>query len=460
MIPVSSYSGKSVAVFGLGMSGLGTARALEAGGAIVSCWDDGEAGQTRAEEAGFTVVDLNTADWSGFSSLILAPGVPLTHPEPHWTVKKAQEAGVEVIGDTELFFREHKAVGSKAKIIGITGTNGKSTTTALVAHLLDSAGRNVEMGGNIGKAVLDLEPFSDDRIYVIEYSSYQIDLTPGMHLDAAALLNVTPDHIDRHGTVGNYAGVKEHIFQNMLEGQTAVIGVDDIYSQEIASRLYGSFDVQHISVEHDLKNGIRANDGILYQVRDGETSQLVSLIGINNLRGSHNWQNAAVAFALVQSVGVSPEDIAEGFKTFPGLAHRMQEVSRDGSIVYVNDSKATNADAAAKALSSYEEIYWIAGGVAKDGGIESLKEYFPRIAKAYLIGQAAKEFAGVLKGSVPFEISETIEQAVQSASHDAKSSKGVERVILLSPACASFDQYPNFAVRGDDFCRVVADLTG
>ncbi len=458
MIPITSYSGKSVAVFGLGMSGLGTARALEAGGAVVSCWDDGEAGRAKAAEAGFNVVDLNEADWSGFSSLILAPGVPLTHPVPHWTVTKALDAGVEVIGDTELFFREHKALGSKAKLIGITGTNGKSTTTALVAHLLASAGRDVEMGGNIGKAVLDLEPFADDRVYVIEFSSYQIDLTPSMHLDAAALLNVTPDHIDRHGTVENYAGVKEHIFQNMHKGQTAVIGVDDIYCQEIASRLYGDFEVQHISVVHDIKNGIRANDGVLYSVRDGETSQLVSLLGVNNLRGSHNWQNAAVAYALVQSVGVSAEDIAKGFETFPGLAHRMQEIARDGAIVYVNDSKATNADAAAKALSSYEEIYWIAGGVAKDGGIDSLKEYFPRIVKAYLIGQAGEDFSQVLEGKVPFELSGTIEQAVKSASLDAKVSQGVERVILLSPACASFDQYPNFAVRGDDFCRVVEGL--
>ncbi len=455
MIPITSYSGKSVAVFGLGMSGLGTAKALIEGGATVACWDDGEKGRENAEKAGYSLVDLNTADWSGFDSLILAPGVPLTHPKPHWTVEKASAAGVEVIGDTELFFREHKHQNSKSRIIGITGTNGKSTTTALVAHLLKDAGKKVEMGGNIGKAVLDLAPFADENIYVIEYSSYQIDLTPSLHLDGAALLNITPDHIDRHGTLEHYAKVKERIFQNLEKSQTAVISVDDELCVEIADRLNGDFETQKISVKKELQSGICAKDAELYEAHNGESKFLVSLKNIDALRGAHNWQNAAIAFALVRSMGLSTEDIQSGLKTFPGLEHRMQQVARNGATIYINDSKATNADAAEKALSAFKNIYWIVGGVPKEGGIKPLRPYFKNIAKAYLIGEAAKDFANVLAGNTAFEISETLDKAVEQATKDAAQSDAEEKVILLSPACASFDQYPNFMLRGDAFCEIV-----
>lgn len=455
MIPITSYSGKSVAVFGLGMSGLGTAQALTEGGAKVACWDDGEKGRENAEKAGFSLVDLNTADWSGFDSLILAPGVPLTHPKPHWTVEKAAASGVEVIGDTELFFREHKHQNSKPRIIGLTGTNGKSTTTALVAHLLKEAGKKVEMGGNIGKAVLDLAPFSDENIYVIEYSSYQIDLTPSLHLDGAALLNITPDHIDRHGTLEHYAEVKERIFQHLEQGQTAVISVDDELCMEIADRLNGDFQTHKISVKKEIQNGIYAKDAELFEARNGESTHLVSLKNIDALRGGHNWQNAAIAFALVKSVGLSTEVIQSGLKTFPGLEHRMQQVARNGSIIYINDSKATNADAAEKALSAFKNIYWIAGGVPKEGGIEPLRPYFKNITKTYLIGEAAKDFAKVLEGNTDYEISGTLDKAVENATKDAEQSDAEEKVILLSPACASFDQYPNFMLRGDAFCEIV-----
>ncbi len=456
MIPITSYAGKLVAVFGLGLSGVATAKALEAGGAFVACWDDGEERRKVTISEQLTCVDLSKAKWDEFDALVLAPGVPLTHPEPHWTVKKAQEAGVEIIGDIELFLREHKALGSKAKIVGITGTNGKSTTTALTHHLLKSAGRTVQMGGNIGKAVLELNPFRDDNIYVIEFSSYQIDLTPGLQLDAAALLNITPDHIDRHGTIENYAAVKERIFQNMDAGQTAVIGIDDGYCQAISSRLNGDFDTKYISIEKELENGYFAKDGLLFEAVNGEQKLLTSFDGISTLRGSHNWQNAAIAYGLVQSLGLSLEDVQEGFETFPGLEHRMQEVGRDGSVLYINDSKATNADAAAKALAAFDKIYWIAGGVAKDGGIESLRSYFPKIAKAYLIGEAAEDFAEVLGEDVPHEICGTVDKAVKQAQNDVFEDGGdEEKVVLFSPACASFDQYANFVLRGKAFCDAV-----
>ncbi len=460
MIPVTTFSGRPVAVFGLGLSGLASARALVLGEADIAVWDDSEAGRRKALEAGLPVVDLREADFSEFAALVLAPGVPLTHPEPHWVVKKAQASGVEIIGDTELFFRERAATGSAAKVIAITGTNGKSTTTAMITHLLKSAGVKAEMGGNIGKAVLELAPLSDNQTYVIEFSSYQIDLTPTLTPDAAALLNITPDHLDRHGTLENYARIKAKVFDQLGAGGCAVISVDDDYCRAVADRLEGPFEIVQISCDRHVQNGVYAQDGVLHPVQDGKSQSTVSLSGITSLRGAHNWQNAAAAYALVKCCGVNPDVIAEGLKSFPGLAHRMEVVGHLGPILFVNDSKATNADAGAKALSAFEEIYWIAGGRAKEGGISGLRAYYPRIAKAYLIGEAADDIASALEGEVVYEISGTLDAAVASAAADASRSSGFEPVVLLSPACASFDQFPNFAIRGDAFRNSVAALSG
>jgi UDP-N-acetylmuramoylalanine--D-glutamate ligase len=460
MIPITLFPGRQVAVFGLGMSGLATAKALAAGGAEPVLWDDGENGRAAAVEAGFAPVDLSAADWSEFAALVLAPGVPLTHPVPHWTVKRAAEAGVEIIGDTELFCRQHRVEASRAKIIAITGTNGKSTTTALTAHLIEASGRRVAMGGNIGTAVLALEPFADDLTYVLEYSSYQIDLTPNLCADAACLLNITPDHIDRHGTLEHYAAVKARIFDGLSAEGVAVIGVDDDISARIAEKVATDRPVQRISMLHPVQNGIYLSDEGLIEASNEADQPPISLAGIGSLRGTHNAQNAAAAYALCRAVGLSRAEIISGLKSFPGLEHRMEQVGKIGRVLFINDSKATNADAAAKALASFDAIYWIAGGIAKEGGLAGLEDYFPKISKAYFIGQAAEDFAAAVGDTLPHTISGTLEAALRDAARDAAASGDAEPVVLLSPACASFDQFPNFMLRGDAFRNAVISLGG
>lgn len=460
MIPVTAFAGKTVAVFGLGLSGLAAAQALARGGARVLAWDDGEAGRSQAAAQGLALADLRREDWRRLAALVLAPGAPFTHPEPHWTVKLAQAAGVEVIGDTELFCRERRLQGSKAKIAAITGTNGKSTTTALTAHVLSAAGRKVALGGNIGKAVLELAPFADDLFYVIEYSSFQIDLTPALDANAAALLNISPDHLDRHGSLDNYAAVKSRIFARQQARDCAVIGVDDPFSAAIAAKLEGPARLRRISCRKVLDDGVWAQDGLLTDSMDGGRRPPISLRGISSLRGEHNWQNAAAAFALCRSLGLTREEIAAGLRGFPGLAHRMEEVGRLGKILFINDSKATNADAAAKALACFQNIYWIAGGRAKAGGLAGLEPFFPRIRRAYLIGEAEEEFAKFLEGQLPYRRCGALDAAVTAAVRDAARAGGAEPVIVLSPACASYDQFANFAVRGDAFRQIVASLKG
>ena len=449
MIEARSFAGKAVAVFGMGMSGIAAARSLLAGGAAVLAWDDGERGRDAARAAGLPLCDLREADWSAMATLVLAPGVPLTHPEPHWTVKLAHGHGVEIIGDTEIFIRERKASGTAAKVIAITGTNGKSTTTALTHHILTSIGVDAVLGGNIGKAVLDFPPFADGRHYVIEFSSFQLDLTPSLDADAAILLNVTPDHIDRHGSLEHYAAVKETIFANAGAG---VIGADDAFCDAIAQRAIAQgLRTFRISANRPVSTGVYAEGAELFEVKDGAIQNRASLSGIGSLRGAHNAQNAAAALAATRSLGLPWDELAGALRTFPGLAHRMEEVRRIGRVLFVNDFKATNADAAERALLSFSNIYWIAGGKPKEGGIASLAPYFPRIKKAYLIGEAAEAFAATLGQSVPFTLSGTLGHAVAEAAADAAADAAEEAVVLLSPACASYDQFANFEVRGAAF---------
>lgn len=460
MIPLPLFAGRDVAVFGLGLSGIAAAGALAAGGAHVFAWDDKPENRDKAAAQNVPLNDLASAGWTRFAALILSPGVPLTDPEPHWTVKRAKDAGIEIIGDVELLFRARKAVASKARIVVITGTNGKSTTTALTAHLLAEAGKKVELGGNIGRAALDLAPFADDRVYVLELSSFQIDLTPSLHPDAAALLNITPDHIDRHGSFENYAAIKARVFAQMGPGDTAVIGVDDAPCRAIADRLKGPFSVQRISNTGPVQTGVYASDGSLIEMDDGCEVARTDLAGIDALRGRHNWQNAAAVYALARSQGLSQAEIAKGLASFGGLAHRLEQVARLGKVLFVNDSKATNADAAGKALATFAPIYWIAGGRAKAGGLSGLEPFFPNIAKAYLIGEAADDFAGQLGTAVPHAIAGTLDQAVRLAVADAATSSAPEPVVLLSPACASYDQFANFEQRGQAFCDAVMALDG
>ncbi|KQV82869.1 UDP-N-acetylmuramoyl-L-alanine--D-glutamate ligase [Rhizobium sp. Root1220] len=458
MIPVTTLAGKKVALFGLGGSGVATARALILGGADVTAWDDNSDSVSKAATEGIHTADLRTIDWDVQSLFVLSPGVPLTHPKPHWTVDLARTAGVDIVGDVELFVRERRAHAPDSPFIAITGTNGKSTTTALIAHILRSSGRDTQLGGNIGTAVLTLDPPKAGRFYVVECSSYQIDLAPTLNPTAGILLNLTPDHLDRHGTMQHYADIKERL---VAGSDIAIVGVDDSHCATIADRIErAGGKVMRISRRHPLADGIYAEGTKLIQASAAAALPIADLDGIQTLRGGHNAQNAAAAVAACLAVGLSPEEIRTGLASFPGLKHRMQPVARRGSAVFVNDSKATNADAAAPALSSYDRIYWIAGGLPKAGGITTLAPLFPHIARAYLIGEAAPEFAATLGDSVPYEISGTLEQAVAHAAADAEKDESGPLAVMLSPACASFDQYKNFEVRGDAFVSHVAALDG
>ena len=460
MIPVTSFAGKPVAVFGLGGSGLASSHALKAGGAEVIAFDDNAENVAKAAQAGFITADLRSVSWANFAALVLAPGVPLTHPVPHWSVLKAREAGVEVIGDIELFCRERRRHATDAPFVAITGTNGKSTTTALIAHLTKVAGYDTQMGGNIGTAILSLEPPRMGRVHVIEMSSYQIDLTPSLDPCVGILLNVSEDHIDRHGTIEHYAAVKERLVAGVQAGGTSIVGVDDGYCRDIADRLdRAGKNVVRISVKNPLASGIYVEHGTIVSASGGARSEVAALGGIGSLRGLHNAQNAACAAAAALAMGISHDLLQNGLRSFPGLAHRMEQVGRRDNVLFVNDSKGTNADATAHALSSFSEIFWIAGGKPKAGGITSLTGFFPRIRKAYLIGEAAQEFSGTL-GSVPHEISQTLDVAVAHAARDAEAAGLTDAVVLLSPACASFDQYRNFEIRGTKFRELVQALPG
>jgi UDP-N-acetylmuramoylalanine--D-glutamate ligase len=461
MIPITVFAGRKVAVFGLGKSGLLSAGALIKGGADVVVYDDNEKMRTDAASAGLTVQNLHEIDWSDIAALVLAPGVPLTHPTPHWTVQLAHKAEVEIIGDIELFCRERAKSGAHCPLIAITGTNGKSTTTALTAHLVEAAGRDAQMGGNIGVPLLALAPFADNRVYVLEVSSYQIDLAPSLRATVGVLLNVSEDHLDRHGTMENYAALKTLLPASIEQGGTAVIDVDDRWTRSGADRIErAGRKVVRVSVEAPLRDGYYAEGTHILRATAGKAHAVAELAGIGSLRGKHNAQNAACAIAACVAIGIDLPSIQKGLVTFPGLAHRMQQVGRKGPILYVNDSKATNADSAAKALGSFHDIYWIAGGKPKTGGITSLAEFFPRIRKAYLIGEAAAEFARTLDGKVDYEIVEVMSGAVDAATRDAEAAGLKEPVVLLSPACASFDQYPNFEVRGTAFTDLVRAVPG
>jgi UDP-N-acetylmuramoylalanine--D-glutamate ligase len=461
MIPVTTFRAERVAVFGLGGSGLTCCRALAAGGADVVACDDDAKRMTDAAAAGFATADLRHADWSRISALVLAPGVPLTHPAPHWSVGLAHASAVNVIGDIELFCRERRRHAPEAPFIAITGTNGKSTTTALVAHLFACAGHDVQLGGNIGTAILSLEPPRAGRVHVIEVSSFQIDLAPSLDPTVGILLNVTEDHLERHGTLAHYAAVKERLVAGAQKA--AIVGVDDNWCQAIADRIErAGRPVVRVSVRRPLADGLYVEGDQIMRAAGGNSVAFAHLGRISSLRGRHNAQNAACAAGAALALGLSPAQIQAGLRSFPGLAHRMEEVGRVDNVLFVNDSKATNTDSAAQALACFETVYWIAGGKPKTGGISSLGGSFPRVRKAYLVGQAAAGFASELDGRVPYVMSGTLDQAVADAARDAAIDvpAGPEPVVLLSPACASFDQFRNFEARGDRFRELVLALPG
>ena len=397
MIPVTSFAGKTVAVFGLGGSGLASCHALKAGGAEVVAGDDGAERLAEAAKAGFITADLRTCRLVEFCRADPDAGRAADPSGAALERAAAREAGVEVIGDIELFCRERQRHAPDAPFVAITGTNGKSTTTALIAHLMKVAGYDTQMGGNIGTAILSLEPPRKGRVHVIEMSSYQIDLTPSLDPTVGILINVSEDHIDRHGTLEHYAAVKERLVAGVQPQGTAIVGVDDIWCRNSADRIeQAGKRVVRISVKNPLADGIYVDHETIWRASGGARSEVARIGGIGSLRGLHNAQNAACASACALALGVAGDVLQKGLRSFPGLAHRMEQVGRRDNVLFVNDSKGTNADAAAHALSSFADIFWIAGGKPKAGGITSLAEYFPRIRKAYLIGEAAPEFAGTL----------------------------------------------------------------
>ena len=460
MIVSHAFAGKKVAVFGLARTGLSAIASLTVGGADVIAWDDNSAARDLGGQAGAQIVPWREWAWTNIAALVLSPGVPLTHPKPHEVVSHAQRAGVPVIGDVELFARETRPDAAKkgrAPVIAITGTNGKSTTTALIGHILAANGFDAQVGGNIGKAVLDLNSPTARTIYVIEMSTFQIDLAPGLAPDIGILSNLSADHIDRHGSMENYAAIKARLMKAVPKDGQTIIGVDDEYSSAIFTSLAGT-NATPVSVGKVLGRGIFAVDGVLYDAQNGAAMKVMSLDEAPNLPGAHNWQNAALAYAATKPFVKDPRAIAEAIASFPGLAHRMEAVGALGKTRFVNDSKATNADAAAKALAVYPDIFWIAGGKAKDGGIEPLAPFFDRIRRAYLIGDAAPAFARTLDGKAPYVMAGTLERAVELAATDAETSSVPAPVVLLSPACASYDQFKDFEQRGDVFRAAVAKL--
>ncbi|MGB0670805.1 MAG: UDP-N-acetylmuramoyl-L-alanine--D-glutamate ligase [Rhodospirillales bacterium] len=453
MLTVGLYANQKVGVLGLGKSGLSAARALRDGGAEVIAWDDGAAAREKAEKAGFKLTDLSADDAPSITVLVLSPGIPHTHPAPHPAVSRARAAGVPIIGDVDLLARSQAGAG----FIGITGTNGKSTTTALLGHILKGAGLNVEVGGNLGTPVLDLEPLGKGGHYLLEMSSYQLELAPTAVFSVAVLTNITPDHLSRHGGMEGYIAAKKEIFTHQTPEKLAVIGVDDAPSMAIYDDMKARRQCRLVPISgcRHVPGGVYVESGWLVDDRQGRRQPLMTLDKAKALPGAHNAQNAAAATAAALGLDVPVADILEGLRTFPGLAHRQERIAERDGVLFVNDSKATNAEAATKALSSYDAIHWIIGGRPKEDGLTGVEPYLGRVVRAYAIGEAEEAFGTFLKPHVPVDPCGTLERALAAAWANARKTGGV---VLLAPACASFDQFKSFEHRGDAFRAAVENL--
>ncbi len=460
MIPVKGYSGKRVGVLGLGRSGLATAAALQAGGAVAVCWDDAPAARALAEVEGYEVADIaRTREAESLELLVTSPGIAHLYPVAHKAIQAAWESGVPVDNDIGLFFQsfaddEWGGFDRYPKVVCITGSNGKSTTSALLHHILQCAHRPGQLGGNIGKAVLGLDPASDGEVAVIELSSYQTELARTLQPDVAIFLNLSPDHLDRHGGVGGYFAAKKRLF---TQGgpERAIIGVDEPEGRFLSNimREGAGDNVIEISTTRQLKGkgwSVFMRKGFLVEWRKGRQMGAIDMRAMEGLPGAHNQQNACAAYAACRHLGLAPKVIETAMASYAGLRHRCQLVGEVAGVKYINNSKATNADAAGKALLAFDNILWIAGGQPKTGGIAGLD--FSRVKKAYLIGEAAADFACEL-GDVPHEISGTLAAAVAAAKAEALPGD----VILLAPACASFDQFESFEARGEMFEALIGD---
>ena len=466
MLPVTEFSGARVGVLGLGRSGLTTARALAAGGAIPVCWDDGQSAREAAAEEGFEIADLGKdAALRDLACLVTSPGIPHLYPAPHPVISAAIRAGLSVDNDIGLFFRafgngDWVSFDQPPRVVAITGSNGKSTTSALLHHILTSTGRASQLAGNIGRGVLDIEPPIDGEVVVLELSSYQTELARALTPDIAVFTNLSPDHLERHGGIGGYFAAKRRLF---AEGgpDRAVIGVDETEGAFLAGQLAeGKADDRVIRVSSGQKltgEGwtVFARKGFLSEYRKGRQAASIDLRNIAGLPGAHNHQNACAAYAAARSLGLAPRQIEAAMATYPGLPHRSQRIAERDGVVFVNDSKATNVDSAAKALAAFPRLRWICGGLQKEGGIDPLVPHLQNVAKAYVIGREAEAFARQLHG-IDSEICKTMDVAVSRAAAEAE--KG--DTVLLAPACASFDQYDNFEQRGDDFADQVRKVIG
>lgn len=426
----SVFAGKRYAVLGLARSGLATVEALVASGARVVAWDNRD--EARAAVAGKAeIADPLDIDLAGFDGVVVSPGVPLNK---HPIAMHAKLAGVPVIGDIELFALARPTL-PKHRVVGITGTNGKSTTTALIHHIIETAGIPVRMGGNIGLPILGQDPLPEGGIYVLELSSYQIDLTHSLDCDVAVLLNITPDHLDRYNGFEGYVASKARLFAMQAAGHVAVIATEDEPSRRIASE-YEAVEVK----SNDIDPAAQA--------------------GWPSLQGPHNAQNAAVAIAVARALGIDQAVIDKGLQSYASLPHRMQRVGEIGGVLYVNDSKATNPASTAPALAAYPPVdgrprlHWIVGGLAKTDNLNECAPYFGNVAHAYTIGEAGHMFADLLRPHMAVDDSEMLSAAVRRAARVAQPGD----VVLLSPACASFDQFRDFEARGDAFAAAVAAL--
>jgi len=451
MIIPTHYKDKKVAVLGLGRSGRSVAQSLLKAGAHVLAWDDQEGARESAQNQGIPLTNLHSLEWEDVDHLILSPGIPHHYPAPHPVVALAQIAGLRPLSDLEILCQSQP----QAHYIGITGTNGKSTTTTLIGHILKESGAPVEMGGNLGIPVMELNPFKEQGTYVLEVSSYQLEISPSLHFNVGILLNITPDHLERHGGMDGYIAAKKLIYRNATSQDILVMSVDDLPCLTIYEALKASEKVKllPISTCKVLADGLYVKEGILYE----KSRPVLNLKDLVRLKGQHNWQNVAAAYGALRSMGIGAETIAQGIASFPGLAHRQQEVAHYKNVTFVNDSKATNAEATAKALACYQgsPVFCLLGGRPKEGGIASLKPYFPVIEHAFLYGEAASSFLLTLKGEVPYTVCKTLEEATEKAAKMAFDDQKQDAVVLLSPACASFDQFADFEERGEAFCRYV-----
>ncbi|WP_339707187.1 UDP-N-acetylmuramoyl-L-alanine--D-glutamate ligase [uncultured Sphingosinicella sp.] len=442
MITARAFATRHYAVFGLARTGLSVVAALRAAGATVTVWDDDAKKRAAIEDVQVHVADLNTADLSAFDGIVVSPGVPLnTHP----LAARAAAAGVPVLGDIELF-AQARAELPPHKVVGITGTNGKSTTTALIHHILAHAGVPASMGGNIGLPILSQDALPEGGVYVLELSSFQIDLTQSLACDVAILTNITPDHLDRYDGMAGYAASKERLFDMQAEGATAIFVSDDDLTDAIAKARSGV----PVSFDDVVSEGVSLVNGAVYV--DGE------LLGYQadwpSLAGPHNAQNAVAAIAATRVLGLEPAAIKAGLETYPGLAHRMERVAEIGGVLYVNDSKATNPTSTAPALAAYPAIHWIVGGKRKTDELDACLPYLGHVRAAYVIGDAEMVYAHLLGAYVPVIRAGTVERATQLAAGAAKPGE----VVLLSPACASYDQFRDFEQRGDVFKGAVQEL--